>query len=323
MSKQKYVYNYKTLSYERFKEPTRRRVGKAILYVVSTAVFALVFVFLFYTFFGSPKEKAQAREIEYLKLQYELLDDRMDRMNTLLADMEQRDNNIYRLIFEAEPIPSAVRQAGFSDTARYDQLLGHNNSDIVLDAARKLDRVASQLYVQSKSYDELFAMAKNKMNMLACIPAIIPLKQEEITNISSYFGYRSDPIYKIPIFHSGIDFAAPMGTEIFSTGDGVVEKVEQNYWGYGNMIIVNHGYSYQTRYAHLSEFGVVPGQSVKRGQVIGYVGSTGKSTGSHLHYEVLKNGEAIDPIDYFYNDLTPEDYEKILEQAKSPSFTMD
>lgn len=323
MSKQKYVYNHKTLSYERFEEPTRKRVGRVILYLVSTAVFALVFILLFYTFFGSPKEKAQAREIEFLKLQYEILDDRMDQMNTLLADMEQRDDNIYRVIFEADPIPSSVRKAGFGGSDRYESLYGYKNSDIVLNASRKLDQVASQLYVQSKSYDEVFALAKSKAKMLACIPAIIPLKEADIRGISSYFGYRSDPIYKVSKFHSGIDFASALGTEVFVTGDGVVEKVEQNYWGYGNLITVNHGYGYKTQYAHLSRFGVVQGQKVKRGQVIGYVGSTGKSTGSHLHYEVLKNGEPTDPMHFFFNDLTPEEYENILKQAENPSITMD
>lgn len=323
MSRQKYVFNYKTLSYERFEEPTRRRVGRAILYLVSTAVFALVFLFLFYTFFGSPKEKEQAREIAFLRLQYQILDDRIDQMNTLLADMEQRDNNVYRLIFEADPIPSSVRKAGHGNEERYARLEGFDNADIVLDVARKLDQVASQLYVQSKSYDEVFEMAKGKAAMLACIPAILPLKQNDIQSSSSGFGYRTDPIYKVPKFHSGQDFGAAMGTEVFATGDGVVEIVEDNYWGYGNMVLLDHGYGYKTRYAHLSEFGVVQGQKVKRGQVIGYVGNTGKSTGSHLHYEVIKNGEPVDPVHFFFDDLSPEEYETILKQAEMPSITMD
>lgn len=323
MSKQKYVYNYKTLSYERFEEPTRKRVGRVVLFLLSTAVFAFLLVLLFYAFFGSPKEKAQAREIDFLKLQYELLDERMEQMNAVLADLEQRDDNIYRVIFEAEPIPDSVRLAGLGGPDRYASLYGHTYSDLVLHASRKLDRVASQLYEQSKSYDEVFAMAKNKTKMLACIPAILPLKQADIWHISSYFGYRSDPIYKVSKFHSGIDFASGLGTEVFATGDGVVEKAEQNYWGYGNLITVDHGYGYKTQYAHLSKFGVEPGQQVKRGQVIGYVGSTGKSTGTHLHYEVLKNGEATDPMHFFFNDLTPEEYENILKQAENPSITMD
>jgi murein DD-endopeptidase MepM/ murein hydrolase activator NlpD len=264
----------------------------------------------------------QAREIEYLKLQYEVLDDRMDQMNLLLADMEQRDNNVYRLIFEADPIPSSVRKAGFADSARYEPLQGYQNSELVRRAAKKLDAVASQLYAQSKSYDEIYVMAKNKMKMLACIPAILPLKQEEITNISSYFGYRSDPIYKISIFHSGIDFAAAVGTEIHSTGDGVVEKVEQNYWGYGNMVIVNHGYGYKTRYAHMSRFGVDVGQTVKRGQVVGYVGSTGKSTGPHLHYEVLYRDSFVNPANYLDTTMPAEEYVSLVRKREDESQEM-
>lgn len=323
MAKQKYVYNHKTLNYERFEEPTRKRVGRILLYILSTAVFAVVILFLFFTFFDSPKEKMQAREIEFLKLQYEILDDRLNEMNLLLEDMEQRDDNIYRVIFEADPIPSSVRKAGFGGVDRYADLYGYKNSELVVRAARKLDVVASQLYVQSKSYDEVFSLAKSKAKMLASIPAIIPLKESEIRQISSYFGYRSDPIYKVAKLHTGMDFASAIGTEVFATGDGVIESLENNHWGYGNMITLNHGYGYKTRYAHLSGFAVRVGQQVKRGQVIGYVGSTGKSTGSHLHYEVMKNGELTDPIHFFYNDLSPEEYETILKQAELPSLTMD
>ena len=323
MAKQKYVFNPKTLNYEKFEEPVKKRVGRAVLYVLSTAVFALLFIFLFLNFFGSPKEKMQAREIEYLKLQYEILDDKLNDMNVLLADMQQRDDNIYRLIFEADPIPSSVRKAGYGGVDRYEPLYGYKTSDLVVSVAKKLDVVASQLYVQSKSYDEVFAMAKNKSQMLACIPAILPMKESEIRQISSYFGYRSDPIYKVAKFHSGMDFASAIGTEVFVTGDGVVEKVENNHWGYGNLITVNHGYGYKTQYAHLSKFAVKVGQKVKRGQIIGYVGNTGKSTGSHLHYEVLKNDEPTDPMHFFFNDLSPEEYEQILEQAQLPSITMD
>lgn len=323
MSKQKYVFNHKTLNYERFEEPTGKRVGRVVLYVLSTAVLALVLVFLYYSFFDSPKEKMQAREIELLKMQYEILDDKLDEMNVLLADLEQRDDSVYRVIFEADPIPSTVRKSGLNDTARYQKLYGYSNTDIVLNVSQKLDEVASQIEAQSKSYDELLELARNKAAMLACIPAILPLKEVDVSHISSTFGYRPDPIYKVPKFHSGMDFASSIGTEVYATGDGVVERVEETYWGYGNLVTLNHGYGYKTQYAHLSEFGVKLGEKVKRGQVIGYVGNTGKSTGPHLHYEVLRNGEATDPIYYFYNDLTPEAYETILEQAKLPTATMD
>lgn len=323
MSKQKYVFNHKTLNYEKFEEPTRKRVGRVILYVLSTVVLALVLVFLFYTFFGSPKEKMQAREIEFLKLQYEILEEKIDQMDVALAELEHRDNEVYRVIFEADPIPTTSRKTSGIDTTGFADLQGYLNSDIVLKAERKLDEVASQLKVQSGSYDEVLELAKNKAQMLACIPAILPLKEVDIRGISSYFGYRPDPIYKVSKFHSGIDFASAIGTDVFVTGDGVVETVEENYWGYGNVIIVNHGYGYKTRYAHLSKFGVTQGEKVKRGQVIGYVGSTGKSTGPHLHYEVIRNGEPTDPVHFFFNDLTPEEYETVLELAKLPTITMD
>ena len=323
MAKRKYVFNHKTLSYEEFKEPTRKRVGLIILYLLSTLVLALLFVFLFYTFFGSPREKMQAREIEYLKLQYELLDDRLDDMEVLLEDMEERDNDVYRVIFEADPIPAGVRRSSFVSNSQYEDLYGYKNTDLVLKLAKRLDVIAKQLYTQSKSYDEVFALAKNKTQMLACIPAIIPVRESDISQISSFFGYRTDPIYKISKFHSGVDLAAPTGTLVYAPGDAVVEKLESNHWGYGNMLTLNHGYGFKTRYAHLSKFAVRQGQKVKRGQVIGYVGSTGKSTGSHLHYEVMKNDELTDPMHYFFSDLTPEQYENILIQAEAPSLTMD
>ena len=299
------------------------RVGRAFVFLLTTFVFALVIVVLIYYFFGSPKEKMQAREIEYLKLQYEILDDKLDEVELLVEDLQQRDDNVYRAIFEAEPIPSSVRKSGFSRADRYGALYGYKNSDIVVNVTQRLDVIASQMYYQSKSYDEVFEMARNKSKMLACIPAIIPVKESQIRQISSYFGYRTDPIYKVSKFHSGMDFAAPVGTEIFAPADGVVVKEERNFWGYGNLLTIDHGYGYKTQYAHLSQFAVRQGQKVKRGQLIGYIGNTGKTTGSHLHYEVLKNDVPVDPIHFFFNDLSPEEYEKILEQAEMPSLTMD
>ena len=319
----KYVFNPKTLNFDKFKEPMGNRVGRVIVFLLTTFVLAFFIVLLIYFFFGSPKEKMQAREIEYLKLQYQIIDDKLDEMQVVLEDMEQRDNNVYRMIFEAEPVPATVRKSGFLRTDRYEDLYGYKNSEVVMAVATKLDAIASQLYYQSKSYDEVFQMARNKSQMLACVPAIIPVKESEIRQISSYFGYRTDPIYKVSKFHSGIDFASAIGTEVFATGDGVVDRVEHNHWGYGNLITVDHGYGYKTNYAHLSKFAVKKGQKVKRGQVIGFVGNTGKSTGSHLHYEVLKNDKPIDPIHFFFNDLSPEEYETILEQATMPSLTMD
>ena len=321
--KDKYVFNPKTLNFDKFTEPFRTRLGRAVVFLLTTFVFALAIVVLVFYFFGSPKEKMQAREIEYLRLQYQILDDKLEGMQMVMDELQERDNNVYRAIFEADPVPTAIRKSGYSNRDRYENLYGYKNSDLVLSVSTKFDAIASQLYHQSKSYDDVFLMARNKAEMLSCIPAIIPIKESDVRQISSYFGYRTDPIYKVTKYHSGIDFASYVGAEVYASGDGEVVKVESNFWGYGNMITIDHGYGYKTRYAHLSKFAVIKGQKVKRGQLIGYVGSTGKSTGPHLHYEVMKNDANVDPIHFFFDDLSPEEYEKILEQATMPSMTMD
>jgi len=323
MARQKYIFNDETLRFEKFVESLPKRIGRAVLILLGVAGAAALFAFLLYTFFQSPNEKAQARELEYMKLQYEILSDRLDNIEVLVSDMEQRDNDLYRVMFEADPIPSDIRRSGFLNMNRYAGLYGYHNSEQVVATTMKLDIIASQLYHQSVSYDELFELARNKEEMLACIPAIFPLKEVEIKYISSYFGHRPDPIYKITKFHSGIDFSAQMGTEAYATGNGVVEDVEHNEWGYGTMVVINHGFGYKTRYAHLQKAAVRKGQKVKRGQLIGYIGNTGKTTGVHLHYEVLKNGVAIDPINFFFNDLTPDEYNQILQQSTLPTQTMD
>ena len=324
MAKQKrYIFNQLTQDFEVLETSKSRTFLRILLIALSVLGIAFLFAVLLFTFIKSPKEKAQARELEYMKLKYEILNDRLDDLEALMTDMEQRDNNLYRVMFEADPIPSQVRRSGFSDADRYADLYGYMNSDLVVSAARKLDVIASQLYNQSVSYDSLFVMARNKADMLAHIPAIFPLKETEVKYISSYFGYRPDPIYKIEKFHSGMDFTAALGTEAYATGDGVVFDVERNEWGYGNMVILDHGYGYKTRYAHLLKPAVRKGQKVKRGQVIGYIGATGKATGVHLHYEVLKNDDQIDPINFFYQDLTPDEYDQILEQSTLPTQTMD
>ena len=324
MAKQKrYIFNQLTENFEVFEASKLKASLRILLISLSVLGIAFLFAVLLFTFIKSPKEKAQARELEYMKLKYEIMNDRLDDIEALMTDMEQRDNNLYRVMFEADPIPSQVRRSGFSDADRYADLYGYINSELVVSAARKLDVIASQLYNQSVSYDSLFVMARNKSDMLAHIPAIFPLKETEVKYVSSYFGYRPDPIYKIEKFHSGMDFSANLGTEAYATGDGVVLDVENNEWGYGNMVILDHGYGYKTRYAHLMKSAVRKGQKVKRGQIIGYIGSTGKATGVHLHYEVVKNDVQVDPINFFYQDLTPDEYNQILEQSTLPTQTMD
>ena len=324
MAKQKrYIFNQLTQDFEVLETSKSKTVMRYVLIFLSVLGLTFLLAVLLFTFFKSPKEKMQARELEYMKLQYEILNDRLDNMEVLMTDMEQRDNNLYRMMFEADPIPSSVRRSGFSDADRYAGLYGYVNSSQVVSAARKLDVIASQLYHQSVSYDTLFVMVRNKSDMLAHIPGIFPLKETELKYISSFFGNRPDPIYKISKFHSGIDFSAAKGTEAYATGDGVVCDVERNEWGYGNMVTIDHGYGYKTRYAHLQKAAVRKGQKVKRGQKIGYIGDSGKTTGVHLHYEVLKNDVQVDPINFFYNDLTPDEYDQILEQSTLPTQTMD
>ena len=324
MARQKrYIFNQLTQNFEVIETSKPRKFFRFLLIMLAVLGIAFLFAVLLFTFLKSPKEKAQARELEYMKLQYEILNDRLDNMEALMTDMEQRDNNVYRVMFEADPIPSQVRRSGFTDADRYADMYGYMNSGLVVSAARKLDVISSQLYHQSVSYDSLFVLARNKSDMLAHIPGIFPLKQSDLKYISSYFGYRPDPIYKIEKFHSGIDFSSTLNAEAYATGDGVVFDVESNEWGYGNMVIIDHGYGYKTRYAHLNKPAVHKGQKVKRGQVVGYIGATGKATGVHLHYEVLKNDEQIDPINFLYQDLTPDEYDQILQQSTLPTQTMD
>lgn len=323
MAKKKYIFNPQTLEYEEYKVPGKKKFRNVVLYLLSTSATALIIVVLVLNFFGSPTERMQSREIEYLKLQYDIINDKIDNLDLLMSEMQDRDDNIYRMIFEADPIPSSVRKAGYGGSNRYVALDGYVNSDMVVNTAKRIDVLSSQIYVQSKSFDEIYEMAKNKSEMLSCIPAIMPVKGTDIYRISSHYGQRTDPFYKVTKFHGGIDFSGPVGLGIYATGDGVVVKVEKNKSGYGNNVVIDHGYGYKTRYAHLHTIKVKKGEKVKRGQEIGLLGNTGKSTAPHLHYEVIKNNKTVNPINFFYNDLTPEEYDKILELSQLPSQTMD
>ena len=323
MAKKKYIYNPQTLDYEEYKPSKSKRVRGILFFIITAGIIGYAIVALINKTVGTPKERMQAREIEFMKLQYDIINDKIQNIDEYLVEMQDRDDNIYRMIFEAEPIPTSVRKAGYGGSSRYDALNGYDNSEIVKDITEKIDIIESQLNVQSKSFDDVYEMATNKARMLSCTPAIMPVKDVDIYRISSHYGYRTDPFYKIQKMHSGIDFSAPIGTKIYCTGDGVVEKVTKGNSGYGNNIVVNHGYGYKTRYAHLSKALVKEGQKVTRGEYIADVGNSGKSTAPHLHYEVIKNNKAINPVDFFFNDLTPEEYDKILELSEKPSMTMD
>ena len=278
--------------------------------------------FVFFTFFDSPKEKMLNREIENMVFQYNQIKDKLNQISLVMADLQNRDDNIYRVIFEAEPIPNSIRKAGYGGVNRYEALKGYNNSDLIINTTKKLDQISKQLYIQSKSFDEIIELAKHKSEMLAAIPAIQPVSNKNLSRMASGFGPRIDPIYKTKKFHAGMDFSAKTGTPIYATGNGKVIRVRKSRKGYGNHVKIDHGYGYVTLYAHMQKYIVKKGQKVKRGEVIGYVGNTGKSVAPHLHYEVHKNGKKVNPVNFFYNDLTSEEYEKmiILSSQNNQSF---
>ncbi len=322
MSKIRYRFNRKTLSYEKAVTPIRTQIFRVVSFLGTASVIGVVAVLIAFKYLDSPKEKQLRRELEKMQLQYDLVNHRIDNMTKVMEDMEHRDDNIYRVIFEAEPIPSDIRQAGFGGVDRYSALEGYNNSQLMISLTQKVDRLTKEMYIQSKSFDEVVKMAKGKAQLLASIPAIMPVSNKDLRHAPGGFGWRIHPIYKTPEFHPGMDFAAPEGTEIYATGDGTVTVADDKSQGYGNHVVIDHGYGYETLYGHMVKFIVTPGQKVKRGQLIGYVGSTGLSTAPHCHYEVHKNGELMNPINYYYNDLSPAEYAKLIELSSqsSPAF---
>ncbi len=313
MAKTKYLFNPKSLTFEKTKVTIKDRIIKLLGYLATGVAFSSLVMLVAYNFFDSPKEKRLKREIDQYEFQYKLLGDRMNRVQTVIEDLQHRDDDIYRTVFEAEPIPSSVRKAGFGGVERYERLKGFGNSELITETTKKLDEITSQLYVQSKSFDEVWRMAKNKSQMMSSIPAIVPIRNGA-NNIVSGFGRRFHPLLKTLHFHSGIDITAPKGTPIYASGDGVVVEIK-GMSGYGNVVVINHGFGYQTLYAHMSKKAVRSGQKVKRGECIGYVGSTGMSTAPHLHYEVIKNGTKTNPINFFFKDLSPQEYENVIESA--------
>ena len=323
MSNIKYIFNTKTLTYEKVHHRFRDKALKIFSYVLTSLFFSFIVLVIGFTVIDSPKEKQLKREIAQMQLQYDLLNNRLSQAGEVLKNIESRDNNIYRAVLNADPIPASVRQAGFGGTDRYKDLQGFSNSELMTQTAKNMDVLIREIYVQSRSYDEIEKLAKSKTLMLSCIPAIQPIDNKSLKCIISGFGWRIHPILKEERFHTGIDFAASEGTPIYATGDGVVEKADNMEEGYGNHVVLNHGFGYETLYGHMSRMAVTVGQKVKRGQVIGYVGCTGMCSGDHVHYEVIKNGEKVNPVDYFYNDLTPAEYKEIVNAASQPAQSLD
>jgi murein DD-endopeptidase MepM/ murein hydrolase activator NlpD len=325
MAKVKYYYDSEKLAFKRIIPKKRKKIGVALLFLLSSALFGFLCFFILAntSFFETPKSKLQARELETMKLNYKLLTNKVQLMDEALMAIETRDNNIYRVYFNSSPINEEERRAGLGGVNRYKDLEGFNNSDLIIHSSKKVDEIMKALAIQSSSLDDITKLAKQKEKLLAAIPAIQPVKNEDLRQMASGFGYRSDPFTKIRKFHKGMDFSAKTGTPIYATGDGIVRKADASLSGYGNHIEITHGYGYLTLYAHLNKYKVKAGQRVKRGDIIGYVGSTGRSEAPHLHYEVHKNGEVVNPLNFYYGSISAKEYVLLAQLANQENQSLD
>ena len=325
MKRVKFYYDAEKLAFKQIVTKNSTKIGYVMLFLLASALFGFLGVFILSNtnFFETPKSKLQARELEIMKLNYNLLNGKIALMDEALAAIEERDNSIYRVYFNSDPISNEVRRAGLGGKNRYKDLEDFNTSDLIIGSTKKVDEIMKALAVQSVSLDEITKLAKRKALLLKSIPAIQPVKNEELKQMASGFGYRSDPFTKIRKFHKGMDFSAKSGTPIYATGDGIVKKADAKVSGFGNHIEINHGYGYMTLYAHLSKYKVKAGQKVKRGDIIGYVGSTGRSEAPHLHYEVHKNGEVVNPLNFYYGSISAKEYVLITKLANQENQSLD
>lgn len=325
MKKVKYYYDTENLAYRKIKPKKGQKLGVIALFLLASGLFGfLCFVILINTpFFETPKDRLQAREIENMKINYAILNKKMDQVDEVLENVAERDNNLYRVFFNSSPIPEEQRKAGFGGVNRYKALEGYDNSELVVSTTKRVDVISKELVIQSKSLDEILKLAKEKEKLLVAIPAIQPVKNENLKSMASGFGYRSDPFTKIRKFHAGMDFSAKTGTPIYATGDGIVERADNTASGYGNHIVIRHGFGYETLYGHLSKYKARAGQRVKRGDVIGYVGSTGRSEAPHLHYEVHKNGEVVNPLNFYYGNISAAEFAAISKLANQENQSLD
>ncbi|GGG56529.1 M23 family metallopeptidase [Bizionia arctica] len=323
MSKVKYHYDPDTLSYRRIERKKSRTVKYMMLFLLASAIFAFIFIFISSQFIESPREKGLKHELQNAELQLELLNRKMDETETVLASIAERDNNIYRLYFEANPIPDEQRKAGFGGINRYKDLEGFDNSKLIIESHKRIDQLQKQIVVQSKSLDEITKLAEQKEKLLEAIPAIQPVTNEDLTRMASGYGIRTDPFTKARKMHWGMDFTAPRGTPIYASGDGVVVRADNASSGYGNHVRIDHGYGYVSLYGHMYKYNVKKNQKVKRGDIIGFVGSTGRSEAPHLHYEIFKDGERINPLNFYYGSLSAEEFNKLLEHASLENQSLD
>ncbi len=323
MSKVKYYYDSESLSYRKIERKKRTTIKYAFMFLLASALFGFLFVFIASQYVESPKERALKRELQNAQLQFQLLNKKMTEAEAVLANVADRDNNIYRVYFEANPIPDEQRKAGFGGINRYKDLEGFDNSKLIIESNKRIDILQKQIVVQSKSLDEIAILAEEKEKLLAAIPAIQPVRNEDLKRMASGYGMRSDPFTKARKMHWGMDFSAPKGTPIYATGDGVVERADNTATGYGNHVRINHGYGYVSLYGHLFKYNVKKNQKVKRGDLIGFVGSTGRSEAPHCHYEIFKDGERINPINFYYGSLTAEEFNEMLEHASLENQSLD
>jgi murein DD-endopeptidase MepM/ murein hydrolase activator NlpD len=323
MKKIKYYYNTNTLRYEKLETPLRVTLLRVIGFLSAAIVTALILVSIAYKYFPSANEKRLMQYNDALKDNYYVLNEKVKKLQEQMSDLEKRDNGVYRAIFEANPIPDSARAKALAQQHEIELVQSMDQENLGLSIAKSLNNLTARMAFQTKSYHEIDGFIKNKEQLLACTPAIQPVSNKDLSRIASGFGYRIDPVYKTSKFHAGLDFAAPQGTPIYATANGTIEVAGNSGNGYGNHVVINNGYGYSTLFGHMFRVKVRVGQKIKRGEIIGWVGSTGKSTGPHCHYEVHRNGDAVDPVYYFYNDITPEQYDRLLKLASSSNQSFD
>lgn len=316
MAKKRFRYNPHTLSFEPIRVSALKKFTNLTIQFGLSILVALIVFFVYTSFFDTPKEKNLKRHNAEILLRYDLLTRQVEESNQFLAELETRDNKIYRSIFDADIIPSSLRDGGMGGAEHYQEFVNFKASEQLIDLAIKMDKLSWKTYVQSKSFDEVVDLAKNKEQMIASVPAIQPVSIKDLYRISDYFGTRHDPFTRQRKFHHGIDFSGTRGSPIYTTGNGVVVAASLSFFGYGNMVVVDHGFGYRTRYAHLDSIKVSVGDTLTRGQILGTLGNTGRSTGPHLHYEVIYRGKVVDPLNYF-NDMTSEEYELMVNSVSS------
>ena len=325
MSKTKYYFDSDNLEFVPIKNTLGNRIYRLSLFLISSVIFgAFITVILFNTdFVNTPKEIVQEREIDNYELQLKVLNKKLEQVESTLANIEKRDNNLYRAYFEASPIPEDQRKAGFGGINRYDYLEGFESSDLIVNTTERLDILTKELVIQSKSLDEIELLAKNKESLLSSIPSIQPVKSSDLRRMASGYGYRIDPFTKARRMHFGMDFSAPRKTKIYATGDGTVTRADSRAAGFGKHVRIDHGFGYVTIYAHMDRYVVVKGDKVKRGDLIGYVGSSGRSVAPHLHYEIVKDGVKINPINFYSGSLSPAEFEELVKVASQENQSLD